>query len=320
MGFLDAAHAAHVLKIELGQILAGQQVVRGPDGGFHDTAGGGEDVAGPGGSAEGPVEVLFRQASEVDAVDLHHAVQLPRGDHGVHIGHTRLGGELGARGLELLGRAGHHGDHEDILGVDILLLREIALDGRAHHLLWGLASGDVRKKLGIVDLRVLDPRRAAGREKGQLLPLLDPLHQLRAFFHDSEVRGEVRVEDLAESHAPQRRGHLAGDIRPGGKAEEVAKGDADGGSRLRHEVLLPLLEGLHYLFHRPHLVQRARGARQGALPAVHARGLAQVHLEWREHHGVETAAREVDGGHALDLLADAHAAPAEYALVGLADD
>ena len=99
------------------------------------------------------------------------------------------------------------------LGSMFCFLREVALDGGAHHLLRGLAGGDVRQQLGVVDLRVLDPRRAAGGEQGQLLPLLDPLHQLRALLHDREVGGEVRVEDLAEADAPQRRGHLARDVR-----------------------------------------------------------------------------------------------------------
>ena len=68
---------------------------------------------------------------------------------------------------------------------------------------------------------------------------------------------------------------------PGGQAEEVAQGHADGGRGLRHEVLLPLLEGLHHLLHRAHLVQGAGGAGQRALAAVHAGGLAEVHLEGR---------------------------------------
>ena len=84
-GFLDPIHAANVLEVHVGELGAGHEGVGGPEGRFHDAAGGTEDGSRAGVDPERIVGVFVGQVEEVDARGLDHAGEFPGGDGDVDV-------------------------------------------------------------------------------------------------------------------------------------------------------------------------------------------------------------------------------------------
>ena len=178
LGVLDALEAAHrhdvAVVVDALDLLAGDHLEHGAQGGLHDAAGRAEDDARARGRPEGIVEVGLRQARQVDARLLEHLAELAGGEPVVDV---LVAGvvHLGPVALELLGRAGHQRDADDLLGVDAELAGVVGLDERAEHLLRALRARGVGQVLGVEVLEVLDPARRAARElrQGDLRVLAD---------------------------------------------------------------------------------------------------------------------------------------------------
>ena len=127
---------------------------------FHDAARVGKDVRRSRGGSEDAVHGAVGQAGKIDSRLPDHPAQLPGGEDHVHVPHS-AGVHLGSLGLVLLGRAGHDGDDEDVLGLLPDLLREVRLGHGAEHLLGGLARGDVGQDVRPEMLCIPDPARAS---------------------------------------------------------------------------------------------------------------------------------------------------------------
>ncbi len=120
--FFDAIKAADVVKLDVGKLAAGDRIISGTKGCFHDTAGDTEDGAGAGVLTQNAVSVFTHQCIEIDARLFDHAGQLTRGDDNIHI--LAAGGIhlLGACDFMFLSRTGHDGDDEDFLRIVSSLL------------------------------------------------------------------------------------------------------------------------------------------------------------------------------------------------------
>ena len=169
-GVLDAFKATHGQDVGFAEDLldldAGDQFDDGAEGRFHHTAGGAEDDAGAGSGSERIVEVGFLKGRQIDAGFLDHLGHFTAGEAEIDVLVTAVD-HLRPVALELFGRAGHEGDGDDVLGVDVVLLGPVGLDQRTEHLLGGLGRGHVSEHFGIEVLDVLDPTRRARGELGK---------------------------------------------------------------------------------------------------------------------------------------------------------
>ncbi len=216
--------------------------------------------------------------------------------------------------LVLLGRAGHDGHHEDVLGVDARLLGVVGLDQGAEHLLGGLAGGQVGHHLGVVLLAVPDPAGGAGGNHGHVVAGLEAVEELGALLHDGEVGGGVHVEHLVKAQAAQGGDHLALHIGAHGQAEALAQGDPDRGGGAHHHVLGGVGQGGPDLVGVVPLLEGAGGAGHDALAAGHAVHLVQVPVKGAADVGHIPPVVGADDAHLLGLAAHGGAAPAEHAL------
>ena len=230
----------------------------------------------------------------------------------------------GPLALELLGRAGHDRDDDDLFRPLAQLGGVVGLGDRAEHLLRRLARREVRQHVGMEILHELDPAGRATREHRQGHRLLfdqgrfQPREQFGAFFEDRQVGGEVRVEHGAEAEAPQRGDHFAGHQRAGRIAEALAQRRPNRRRGLHDHVVVGLVERLPNVFDLIFFGDGADGADGGALAALHAGHGFQVVVERGADHGVEAAVLREQCADALRFEADAHAAAALDALAAVA--
>jgi hypothetical protein len=233
---------------------------------------------------------------------------------------------FGARGLELLGGAGHDGDHEHFLGFLAELLGVVGFDHRAHHLLRRFAGGEIFKHVGIVVFHELDPSGRAAGEHGQRDVFavdqrpLEAGEQFGPLLHDGEVGRKVGVEDGIEAHAAQGGGHFPGNERAGLHAEAFAERGADGGRGLDDDGEVGVVERGPYFVDLIAFGDGADGAYGGALAALHTGDSVETLPEGGTDGGFEAAALRKERGDALDFGADGDAAAAGDALGAVADE
>ena len=139
-------------------------------------------------------------------------------------------------------------------------------------------------------------------------------------LHDRQVGAPVGVENGVKAHAPQRRGKASRFAAARRQAEALADADTHRGRGLHDHVLLRVAEGGKHTLLVAGLPQRAHRADDHALPAEGAGSIADGQAEAGADHRVEAAVFRREDGRGLDLLADADAAAAEDALVGIAGD
>jgi hypothetical protein len=305
-------------ELELAEVLAGEQEVGAAQRGFHDATGRAEELARAAAFAQRRVRALGLEGIELQAAHADHARELAGGQDRVDVG-AGLAFHLGALRLELLGRARHDRDDVDVFWILAEFLRPVALDDRAEHLLRALAAREVGDQVGIELLDELDPtRRAAGHHR-QRAAALDALHELAALFHDREVGGEARVEDVVDAEATQGGDEHAVDVLAGADAELFGQRDRDRGCVLRDDGLVRVEQRVGDAVEVAAFAQCAGRADHDALPAVDAGRDVEALLECGADGRLGAAADEVDRADALDLFADPHAAAAEDALLGVAE-
>ena len=176
--------------------------------------------------------------------------------------------------------------------------------------------------LGIVVLDELDPAGGARGHHGQGShaageEFLDAGQELGAFLHDGQVGSPVGVKDFVKAHAAQGSCQLTGLGGACGLAEALGDAHADSGSGLDHHVLVGVVQGPQDTVLVAGLLQGANGADHGALTAVGAVGAADGQVKGGGDDGVEAAVGSGQDRSGLDLLADADAAAAQDALVGV---
>jgi len=249
---------------------------------------------------------------EEDTCAFYHSAELSRGQGVVDI---RIAGRglIFALCLELLRRAGHYADNDDILRVDSHLLRIPGLDYRARHLLGRLAGGEVIEHIGVVMLAVFYPSGRAGGYHREHAAVPDSAEELVCFFDYREVRAEVGVKDLVEAETSERRDHLALNVGAYVHSEALAESDADRGRGVNNYELLGVVDSLEHLCGVVLLVDSAGRAVDYALAARDARHGVERLFECRADVSVKAAGVCADNGDMLSL-ARGYAAAAEDAL------
>ena len=138
-------------------------------------------------------------------------------------------------------------------GFFAIFFAPVRLGHRAEHLLGRLARRKVGDEFRIEIFHVLiqpgEQLVNCGRTPSvasSIQHALQPLQQLHPFLDDGQVRGEVRVKDVVESHPPQGGHHLARHQRAAGISEAFPERRAHGGRRLHHDGLRRVIQ------RRPH--------------------------------------------------------------------
>ena len=259
------------MQLFKGQLRPGHYLVDRAQGRFHHAAGDAENVGRAGAQSQGGVELALGQVHKVDAALLDHPGQLPGGQHRVHVADfVHL--HLGSLNLILLGRAGHHGHHEHILGLRPGFFRVEGLDHRAHHGVRALAGGQVVQLARELVLNVLDPARGTAGNHGQRglaarERRVQTAEQLRALLQDGQVCGEQGVEHVVKADLMERRCHFPGHRGAAGKAELLAQSGADRGGHLDDDPLAGIGQCLPNRRQTVRLLERSRGTDHGALTA-----------------------------------------------------
>ena len=189
---------------------------------------------------------------------------------------------------------------DDFLGVEAHLLGEIGLDRGALHSNGALGGGEVGQQLGVINLRKVDPGRAAAGKLGQGPVLLrDAADQFTGFLHDGQVSGEVGVQHIIHAQGPKKCYHFAFHEGAGFHPELLAQGSPYGRGGADNYDLLRIGDGLlnrgsfvplHNAVHRTGV---------GTLTAIDADGVAA---------GLGQGVAAVDP-HQLGTGVFAHAAP-----------
>ena len=165
-GFLPAVESARVGK-EIGiRVLARHQVIGRAHGGLHHAARGAKDHTRARAEAQRRVERLLDQRVHAHVARANHARHLAHRQRNVHVGRAVLAHHARQRTLGLLGRARHHGHHEQALGLNAQHLGVVCLGDGAEHLLRRLGRGQAVDKLRIARLHKAHPTRAAARKHG----------------------------------------------------------------------------------------------------------------------------------------------------------
>ncbi len=309
---LYAVGAANLGEVKALERLAGELLNSGSQRRFHNAAGCAEDNSRAGGVAQRIVKLFIGQVLEVYSRALNHSAELSRGQRVVNI---RIAGRrlIVALCLELLRRAGHDADNDDILRVDVHLLGIPGLDYRARHLLGRFAGREVIEHIRIVMLAVFYPSGRAGGYHREHAAVLDSAEELVRLFDNSEIRAEVGVKDLVEAEASERRDHLALNIGADMHSEALAESDADRRRGVNNDELLGIVDSLENLCSVVFLIYSAGRAVDDALTAGDARHGIERSLERRADMGVKSAGVHADNGDVLSLTC-CDAAAAENAL------
>ena len=266
-----------------------------------------------GGNAEDGVKLLIGQLIEHYTRPADHIRQLPGGDGNIHIGQAH-GALALAADLKLLGGAGHHAHHHDVLGVQPRLLGVIGLDQCAEHLLRALAGGKVIHKFGVIVLTELDPAgRAAGDER-QGASFLQSVQQLGALLHDGHIGGGIHIKYLVEAQPAQGGHQLALHIGAYRHPEALAQLGAHAGRRSHDDRLGRVVQRGPHLVGVVPLPQGSGGAYGGALAAGHAGRLGKGHIKGAGDVGVIAALAGLYHTRILVLLAHGHTAAAQDTL------
>ena len=318
---LDAVHTTDRAELDRRRlILLGDEAVGRAKSRFHNAAGDAEDRAGTGVGAEQIIRRFIRKRHEVDTCGLDHAGEFTGRENDIRILLAGRRHRLVAGDLELLRRAGHDGGDVHLLAVDAVLLGPISLGESGEHLLRRLRGREVLGEVRRVLLHPVSPRGAAGGDERELAARREALDELRAFLHDGDVGGEVRIEHLVEAETAQRRLDLTGRKLAGLHAEIFAESDTHGRSDLNETDLLFVTESVPDLGGLVILVNRTDRAVSGALTALDAGRLGELDVGRRGHNRLFAAPDEFKRPHVLHLLAHFSAAAALDALVGIQNE
>ena len=229
-----------------------------------------------------------------------HAHHLAHRQRNVHVGRAALAHHARQRTLGLLGRARHHGHHEQTLGLHAQHLGVVGLGNSAEHLLRRLGRGQAVNKLRIARLHKAHPARAAAREHGPaaavalaLGGLTQALEQLGALLHNGEVGREIGVEHVFKAHAAQRASQALDGSLLARNAELLAPSATHGRRDLHQHDPVGIGESVEHGLGVVTLAQRARRAMRDALTACGAIGLADRRTPAGAHGGVRGAVGQV---------------------------
>ncbi len=317
--FADAFGTTEGLEIEVFGFLARELFSGKADDGFGHAAGGTVNDASTGFEAHRIVAGLFGQAVEVNAELADEIGQLCGRHRDIDIADAVVA-EFFARDFELLGRARHDRDDEDVLVVFAEFFGKDAAEHRGAHLLRGFAAGEVAEHILLILFGVFDPCGTARREDREIFALGDATEDFGAFFNCREVGGESRIADEIEAEAVHGGNHFAHDRRAGLESEFFAEANADCGGNLCDDEFVGIVNGSHD-FVIVAVADDGTGRADGsALTAVHAIDFSEGQAESRLNNRVIATFGEAEHADALDFGASADAIATEDAFAGIADE
>ena len=230
----------------------------------------------------------------------NHAHHLAHRQRNVHIGRTVLAHHARQRALGLLGRARHHGHHEQALGLHVQHLGVVRLGDGAEHLLRRLGRRQAVDKLRIAGLHKAHPTRAAARKHGPAAAITltlsggtQALEQLGALLHNGEVSRKIGIEHVLKANAAQRASQALNGGLLARNAEFLAPGAAHGRRNLHQHDLVGISERVKHGLGIVALAQCARRTMRDALAARDAIGLADRCAPAGTHGGMRGTVGQV---------------------------
>ena len=149
--------------------------------------------------------------------------------------------------FKLFRSTGHDTHHNDILGVDVVLVCIPCFCDGAEHLLGRLAGGQVFDEFRIVIFTIFDPARRTGGDQRQCAAVGNTLNQLIGFFHNCQIRCDIGVKHLVKAETAKSGNHFAFYIGSDLHAEAFTQGDTDGGSGLDDHIFGRVVECINDL-------------------------------------------------------------------------
>ncbi len=123
-------------------------------------------------------------------------------------------------------------------------------------------------------LAIFYPAWTAGGDERQFPSALQPVQEFGAFFHNGEIRGEIRVKNLVEAQPPEAFHKLSHQRRAWWQTKFLADGGPDGGRYLHHHDFIRIRQSLPDLTRAVLLSESPCGADQDALSAEGAGNLS----------------------------------------------
>ena len=228
--------------------------------------------------------------------------------------------EFLAPGLHLFRGTGHNGDMVGSAAILCILFPILILQNSAKHLHGTLAGGNVLQIGRIFLFQIFDPGRAAAGKHGEGAALFQPLKELGGLFKHRQVCAEVGVVYFVRTHHFQSGNQIVQSVCPRFHAELLAYGNAHGGSDLKYDPCIRIIQTFPCL---PDLIpdgDGAGGAGGRTLPAADAVRICQLLVECGHDLQLASAVCKVQNTHPLHFLAGANAVAAEDTFIGVADN
>ena len=209
--FLPAFKSSHIGKGVRRRIHSFHAIISSPERRFHNAAGHTENHACSGTLSQRGVKRFFREQRRSDMFCPDKSCEFTGGQNNIHIGSRSRAVHIRQYGLHLFGNTGHDGNTADLLRIHSRLLRKIALGNCPEHLLGGFGSGKMIRHFRILGFHEPYPGRTAGGEHGPsfFFRIRQPGQQFIAFFHYSEIGGEIGIKHIIKTYFFQRGYHPA---------------------------------------------------------------------------------------------------------------
>ena len=227
--------APHRKEVGIFQLATGDFLGGIAKHGFADSARVAENDAGAGFESHRHVKRFGLKPGKAQAGLLDHARQFLGREHVVDL-RQAVAAELGSLGLEFFGRAGHDGDDDEVFAFDAEFFRQQFLAQRARAFAGAICTrrGWAGAPGKYCSANFTQPGTAAGEQR-QFLAFGLALQKLVRLLDDREIGAEGGVIDFIEPEPLERGDHLAAGRFAGGHSEQLADGDAHGGSNLRDD-------------------------------------------------------------------------------------
>ena len=320
LGFLDSVKAADRGESDGAVFFSGKNVINGAQSSFHNAAGYTEDNACAGSFAHNIlIEFLIGQFGENDTAAADHITEFAGGDNCVNVFKTIGVHHFGTLFFKLFGGAGHYGNNKNILGIDAVFFRIIALYDCALHLMGRFAGRKVVKLVCVISFAIVDPAGGAGGNHGKNTAVFDSVKKFGALFHNGEVCAEVGIINFLESKSAKGGNHFSGYGGTDGHTEFFAKGCSYCGSGLNDNVAAKshcLVNFFHFGFEH----KCAGGANRYALSAEDAGRFIERSVSGRADYGIEAAVFITENAVSVGVFASCNAASAKDTFAGITND
>ena len=320
LGFLDSVKSADGSEGDCAVFLAGENMVNSSESCFHNAAGYAEDNACAGSFAHNIlVEVFIRKFAEYDTAAADHICKFADGKNCVNVFKTFCVDHFGSFFFKFLCGTGHDGNNEDILGVDSVFFRIVALDDCALHLVRRFAGRKMVKLIFIISFAIVYPTGGAGSDHRKNAAVFHSVEKFGSFFHNGKVCAEVGIVNFFKSESSESSNHFSGYGSADRHSEFFAESCADCGSGLNDNVAAEshcFIDFFNFGFKH----KCTGGADGNALAAKDAGRFIERSVSGRAYDCVESAVFKTKNAVSVCVSASCDAASAKDAFAGVAND